>query len=214
MTGKSSYLDAALIVMQAHGKAMHYESIAALAVKLGYLATASPNCGIAMSSAISREIRENPNSHFAKVAPGVYKLKPSGLSCLLVPADYRFRVRNLQEHLGAKKSITVLRKGLFLLQQVRRRAEGADVVVLSYRGRSIRLDVPELLEEAENYIDAEGVVYERANRDIVFGLESIQRSLGLRFVASAVYAAVGLLEKAVSLGISESGICKVEGVKC
>ena len=214
MNEPSSYLEAALAVLRAHGKPMHYESIAGIAVKLGYLETTSPNCDIAMSSVMSKDIRENPSSHFAKAGRGIYKLKPSGLRCLSVPEEYNKRVRNLQYGLKAKRSLTVLRKGLFILQQARKRAEECRTVVLSYDGTFAKVDFYQMIEESKGYIKTVGIVYEQTDRDIVVGFEGIQRSLSLPSVACAVHAALELLQSAVSLGIGENRICIVERGRC
>ena len=214
MRGSSSYLDAALAVLREHGKPMHYESIADLAVKLGLLTTTATNYQIAMSSALSKDIRENANSPFAKSGNGLYMLKPSTLSRLLIPIEHDARIRNLEDQLGARKRIIVLRKALFLLQRTCERTRRDHAVILRHNGMSVKVDFCQVVQDARRYSKMDGAVHEQVNREIVVGLERIKRRLSLPSVVCAIHVALELLQHAADLGISENRICTVEAGRC
>lgn len=214
MRGSSSYLDAALAVLREHGKPMHYESIADIAVKLGFLTTTATNYQIAMSSALSKDIRKNTNSPFAKSGSGLYMLKPSSLSRLLVPVEHSVRIRSLQDQLRAKKRIIVLRKALFLLQRACERTGRDHAVILGHNGMSVEVDLCQVVQDARKYSKMGGVVHEQVNREIVIGLERIKRRLSLPSIMCVIHVALELLQHAADLGLSENRICTVETSKC
>ena len=214
MRGSSSYLDAALAVLSGHGKAMHYESIADLAVRLCLLTTTASNYKIAMSSALSKDIRENANSPFAKAGNGLYMIKPSNLARVLVSEEHGARIRTLQSQLGARKRVIVLRKALFLLQQAYERTGLDRAVILRHDGRSVKVDFSQVIRDARKHSKIDKSIHEEVDREIVIGLDDIKRRLSLPSPPCAIHAALELLQHAADLGISENRICKVEADKC
>ena len=211
MSGSSSYINAAHSVLWMHRKPMHYQAITTLALKLGLLETTSSNCEVAMSSILSKDIRENSLSFFAKVSPGIYKLKSSSHSSFPVPKRYATQIRNLQSQLGAINRKVVLRKALFLLQQSCTQAKYARAITLKHAGKSVEIDFHQLIKDARK---ENGAVPEQFDHDFVIGIEAVKQKLSLPSAACALMAGLDLLQHAATLGISGKRICTVEVSRC
>ena len=211
MNGSSSYLNAAHSVLRIHRKPMHYESIAALALKLGLLETTSSNCRVTMSSVLSKDIRENADSRFAKVSRGIYRLRPSSCSSLLVPRGYSTQICGLQNQLGATNQVAVLRKALFLLQQAIVQTKHSPTIILKHSGKFVEIDFHQLIEDVK---EIDGEVYEQFDHNFVAGLEVAVQRLSLPSTACALLVGLNLLRHAITLGLSERRACIVEASRC
>ena len=214
MRGSSTYLDAAVEVLRVHGKPMHYGSIADLAVRLRLLKTTATNSRIAMSSALSKDIRENVNSRFAKAGNGIYMIKPSSIARIPVSEEHGARIRSLQDQLGARKRIVVLRKALFLLQQAYERGGFDRAVILRHDGTSVKVNFSQVIQNSKRHSMSDITMDEEVDREFVIGLEYIKRRLSLPSAPCAIHAGLELLQHAADLGISENRICNVEAGRC
>ena len=72
MKHKMTYLEAAISVLSATKRPMHYEQVAKVALGKGLIHTNSSNLFISFGSMLNREARLNPNSRVRKLRPGVF----------------------------------------------------------------------------------------------------------------------------------------------
>ena len=212
MRSSVSYLDAAAAVLRSHGKPMHYESIANLAAKLGLLHGEASHYQTAMSSALSRDIRENRGSLFVREGRGLYRLR--GSSFLELTGDDGQRIDRFEARLGVGSRLVVLRKALFLLQQASERVGAGSACALRCCGGCVEVDFRAIVRRASG-LGGHGrwsTVQERVDREILAGVESHRRRLRVPANACVVYAGLELLEHAIALGISVNDTCSVESV--
>jgi hypothetical protein len=66
---------AAREVLEEVGHPLHYTDITEIALQSGYLQSSGRTPHNTMRARLSVDVRDNPNTHFAQVAPGVYGLK-------------------------------------------------------------------------------------------------------------------------------------------
>lgn len=210
MRSSISYLDAAAAVLRSHGKPMHYESIADLAVKLGLLHGETSHYQTAMSSALSRDIRENPGSSFVREGRGLYRLR--GCIYLEVTRDDSQRIRRFEAKLGVGSCLVVVRKALFLLKQASEGVGAGSACVLRCGRRCVEVDFRAIVRRATGLGERGTTIRQRVDREILAGVELHRRRLNFPVDACVVYAGLQLLEHAIALGISVNDTCSVESV--
>jgi hypothetical protein len=66
---------AARKVLEEVGHPLHYTDITEIALQSGYLQSSGRTPQNTMRARLSVDVRDNPGTHFAQVAPGVYGLK-------------------------------------------------------------------------------------------------------------------------------------------
>lgn len=113
------FLKAATEMLSRTGKPMHYETITTLALKLRILVSNSRTPEVTMSTTLSREAANYPQSAIKKVRRGVYELLPRALANTEI-GDFRClggRVNRLISELRCNNEITVLRRALHILRQ-------------------------------------------------------------------------------------------------
>ena len=113
------FLSAAKELLSRTGKPMHYGTITSLALKLGVLESSSRNPEVIMSSTLSREAANHPQSAIMKVRPGVYELLPAALVNQEIGESHCLgvRVQRLIPRLKCFDELNVLRRALHILRQ-------------------------------------------------------------------------------------------------
>jgi hypothetical protein len=66
---------AARKVLEEVGHPLHYTDITEIALQSGYLQSSGRTPQNTMRARLSVDVRDNPNTHFVQVAPGIYGLK-------------------------------------------------------------------------------------------------------------------------------------------
>lgn len=113
------FLSAAKELLSRTGKPMHYGTITDLALKLGVLESSSRNPEVIMSSTLSREAANHPQSAIKKVRPGVYELLPAALVNQEIGESHCLgvRIHRLIPRLKCADELNVLRRAFHILRK-------------------------------------------------------------------------------------------------
>lgn len=148
MISKGAYLSAAEAVLRRVGRPMHYTSIAKLAIRLRLLVTNSVQPEIAMSTTISADIADNPNTIFKRERPGVYSLREDEAASFLgetyLCSALLERVASLRVLLGATSDLALVRRSLYLFSRALQLSTPSGSIRFAGEAGSIDIDPRQL----------------------------------------------------------------------
>lgn len=201
----NKYLHAARDLLIRFGKPMHYKTITSTAMKLGLLETEGMNPEIAMSSILSRDVANNPNSLFKKLKEGVYDIVPGARigNEIINYNKIGIRISELVKQTGIRNELMVVRRALFLLKRGFEYAGDDKKITIGNDTDSINLILDNEDGTLKNWNNA--FVYEKSefclceinlniNKNICIVLEELRLRSGLKTILDVVDFSIMLFE--------------------
>lgn len=215
----NKYLVAARDLLIRFGKPMHYITIASAAIKLGLLESKGSTPEISMSSVLSKDVANNPNSIFKKVRAGVYDIIP-GVKLGFEITNYNnigVRIAKLSRQIGFRNELAVIRRSLFLLKRAYEYAENDMKITICNDTNSMNIVLEndhDTLKSLSTVSDYEGSKFHshrasfNMNKGICNVIEELRLRLGLKSIFEVVDLSVAILELCIRLHKNGSVILK------